>query len=123
MLKVTLRDILFCICALFLTGCFCLFLYLGIFQDTGSTVIVTHSGEVLHQLPLNTDSTTTVSEGGHQLTLQIQNGYAKVIASDCEGQDCVNAPAIHREGQVILCAPQEILIRITSADAPDAVVK
>lgn len=118
---ITAKDLAVFFVALVLAAVFCVGVYSTAFQTNGNTVIVTTQNETL-SFPLNENRTQTIEDGDSALEIQIENGEVRVSSSNCRGQDCVHSPAISRAGQVILCAPQRILITISSTSAPDAVV-
>ncbi len=122
-MKFTKRDLLFCIATLLLAGCFCVLVFLSTSKKSGETVEIFCRGELFSTLSLKENQTLEVSKYDSHLNLEIHNGKARVLSSACDSQDCVHSAAISKEGQIILCAPQQILIQISSDNSvPDAVV-
>ena len=120
-MRATKKDLVF----LLILILFCALLCIPVFSGTnaaGETVSVYRSGQLIASYPLDRDTVFTISDSV-DLTVQIENGTVRVLHSACAGQDCVHMPPIANAGQSILCAPQQILLRITgSSGAPDAVV-
>ena len=122
MLKITKRDYLFCICTLLLAGCICAFVYGFLLHTAGDTVEIFRENERISVLSLHDDQTFVLAYDSANMTLEIRDGCVNVTSSACPGQDCVHTPPISKAGQVILCAKQNVLIRISCTDAPDGVV-
>jgi hypothetical protein len=59
------------------------------------------------------------------MELEIKNKSIRVVSSTCPKQICLDAGAIRRAGQQIICSPNHILIEIVSLhkDGPDAVTR
>lgn len=61
---------------------------------------------------LDKDSTADFKSRGITLTLTIKDGKAYVSKCDCPDKVCVSSGKIHKNGQIIVCAPAGISIRI-----------
>jgi hypothetical protein len=59
-----------------------------------------------------------------QMQIQVKAGRIRVAVSDCPKQICVNMGWIANPGQIIVCAPNKVLVEIKSSDPQvlDAVV-
>lgn len=123
MLKITKRDLIFCMVALLFAGCFCVLFYANMQKSAGDTVDIFCAGEQVASLDLGKNQNFELSQENRSFVLQIKDGYAFVHSSACSGQDCVHSAPISKAGQIILCAPQQILVKISSQNAPDAVAK
>lgn len=66
---------------------------------------------------LDSDGSVNLSSGGHTLTVVIEDGCAYVAESDCDDGICVATGSIRRSGEVIICAPAGVAVRITGGDA------
>lgn len=75
--------------------------------------------------PLNEDRTITVEHDGHTNIVEIGSGKVWMNYSDCSNQNCVDQGKISSTGQVIVCLPNEIIVRIegSSSSELDAVSK
>lgn len=118
----TKRDTVFCMITLLLAGCFCMFVYTNAFSFGGESVEIFRGNERISTHSLKIDQMIDLSDENVSLVLEIKDGTVFVRSSACASQDCVHTPPISKSGQVILCAPQQILIRISASQAPDAVV-
>lgn len=99
---------------LLLVGCgFGLVLLLT--QHDGAQVQVRVAGEVITDFPLTEDHTYEIrgANGGTNL-LVIQNGEAWVEEASCPDGLCVNMGKISREGQSIVCLPNQVVVEIVN---------
>lgn len=121
MLKMTRNDVFFILITFCLCIFLCAFVYLGQNGD-GDSVEIFVRGTKISTHSLTKDAEIDLNPHGANLCIQIKNGYASVSSSACAGQNCVHTAPIHNAGQVILCAPQQVLLQIVSEFKPDAVV-
>ncbi len=86
-------------------------LLLGIGEKESSTLCVTVDGkETLYSL--DEDFTTELEGSGIKLTLTVKDGQAYISKSSCDDKICVSSGKISRTGQIIVCAPAKISIKI-----------
>lgn len=88
----------------------------------GSQVFIYQNGELVKELPLNTDTTLTL-EGEYHNRIEIRRGEVGIVESDCPGADCVHTGRIHEAGRSIVCLPNRVEIRIGGDSQVDFVVK
>jgi hypothetical protein len=83
-----------------------------IYQDSEQFQEVVLNEEGLIILPLE------------EMQMQVKGGKIRVAVSDCPKQICVNMGWIVNPGQIIVCAPNKVLVEIKSPDPQflDAVV-
>jgi len=88
------------------------FIMLRSSSNDDSIIEVSIAGEVTETHPLNVDAKYDIaSEYGYN-TILVENGQVKVIDADCANKDCMNFGAISQEGQIILCLPHKLSVRI-----------
>ncbi len=89
-------------------------------------VQIRKDGEVIRELPLDTDAVISV-EGDYANTVVIRDGQVAITESNCPGEDCVHSGWIRRSGRSIVCLPNRVEVRITGGtpaeDDVDAVVR
>lgn len=85
--------------------------------EAGKTVEVCLRGEIYAQMPLNTDSSVDVDG---LCVVTVSGGEVKVEQAVCKNQLCVRHAPIKRAGEVIICLPAEVTVRILGG--PDAVI-
>ena len=69
-------------------------------------------GKLKYQLNLNEDKTLEILDG--KMTLKVENGKVFVFDSDCPEQLCVHSAPIGKEGGMIVCLPNKVVIKTTS---------
>ena len=85
--------------------------------EKGETVEVTLGGEHYASLPLSQNAELDI-EG--LCLLKIENGEAYVAEAVCRNQICVRHRPISAPGEVIICLPGRVAVRISGG--PDFVV-
>lgn len=78
-------------------------------KPTGSEVYIYKDGKLLETVSLSTEKTVKVDE---HITVKISGDAAYVLKSDCKGQDCVKAGKISKVGEMIVCLPNKVVIKI-----------
>lgn len=81
----------------------------------GSSVRVTVAGREYGTYPLNRDATITITpeDGTWYNTLVIQNGTARITASDCPNQICTHTPALTPTTLgIITCLPHKLTVEL-----------
>lgn len=87
----------------------------------GTRVVVKVGGAVYGTYDLYTDRTVVIGpeDGSWHNTLQIRDGIAGVVESDCDNQICVNTPSL-QEGVfgLIVCLPHGVTVELSDNTAP-----
>ena len=78
-------------------------------KPTGSEVYIYKDGKLLEAVSLSVKKTVKIDE---HITVKISGGAAYVLKSDCKGQDCVKAGKISKVGEMIVCLPNKVVIKI-----------
>ena len=93
-----------------------LFFFLRINRPEGGTVVVRVSGEQYGSYELRTDQEIEITgkDGGTNL-LQIRDGKASVTQASCPDLLCVHQAAVSRQGESIICLPNEVVVEISAA--------
>lgn len=88
-------------------------------------VSVYRDNKIVATYPLATDRTLRVSGELDTMVIAIENGSVSVIKADCPHGICQKTGAIRTPHAQIICAPNHILITITSSesDSLDAIVR
>ncbi|MBR4800980.1 MAG: NusG domain II-containing protein [Clostridia bacterium] len=69
-------------------------------------------GELKYQLDLNVDTTLEILDG--KMTVKVENGKVFVEHSDCDEQLCVHSSPIGKDGGMIVCLPNKVVIKTVS---------
>lgn len=95
-------------------------LLLGLWQLTrrpGEEVVVTVDGKEIGRYPLSEDREVRISsENDGYNVLVIRNGEAFVREASCPDGICVADRPVSRDGEIILCLPNRVAIRIEGGD-------
>lgn len=78
-------------------------------KPTGSEVYIYKDGKLFEAVSLSTEKTVKIDE---HITVKISGGAAYVLKSDCKGQDCVKAGKISKVGEMIVCLPNKVVMKI-----------
>lgn len=104
------------------------FLGIKIFMDgSADKVLITRDGKIYKEVDLNKNQTIIIEvpkeEGSN--TLEIKNGYAKMLDSSCPDHLCEQQHRISKKGETIICLPNKVVVEVKSKEEPeiDGVVK
>lgn len=84
-------------------------------QDPGSKLIVEQDGRVQYVAPLTQEARIEIEGPLGPTVIEIGAGSARVIGASCPQRLCMGMGSIHRQGQVVACLPNRVLLRITGA--------
>lgn len=84
-------------------------------RSPGGTVQVRVAGAVTAGYPLDVDASYTITgaNGGTNL-LVIEDGAARIEEASCPDGVCVHTSRIRRNGQSIVCLPNQVVVEIVS---------
>lgn len=87
-------------------------------KDKGqaSTAEIYLNGKLIKTVDLTKDQTFTVSDR-YTNEITVKDGEIFVADADCPGEDCVHSGKISTLGRILVCLPNGLEIRITSAKA------
>lgn len=84
-----------------------------LFQGSGKSVIVSQDGNITAEYPLDRDRVEVISApSGGSNTLHISGGEVWVTDATCPDKICERTGRISLEGEVIVCMPNRLTIRI-----------
>lgn len=85
----------------------------GMMQSSpaGERVVVTLDGKEIASLPLDRD-TEFIVRGEYTNVIQIKDGVAFILDTDCPNKICLKEGSIHKNGQSIICAPNKMAATI-----------
>ena len=93
----------------------------GLLPGEGREVEILAKGERIASLSLNEDTVYSLSLEEYHLTVTVRDGKAFVSEADCPDRVCLHSGAISRAGDIIVCAPAGVVLRVVgeegSADA------
>jgi hypothetical protein len=87
--------------------------YVG--RHRGGVVVVNVNGSDAERWPLDPGAepvTRTVQGAIGKSTFEISGGRVRMVSSDCPDKVCVRTGWVSRAGQVIVCIPNRIILRV-----------
>ena len=87
----------------------------------GAFVSVSVDGARTAVYSLSQDRTVELEAGGGHNTLVIENGTVRMTEADCPNGDCMGFAPISREGQIIVCLPHRLVVRVEGGGDYDVV--
>ena len=95
------------------------------FGTGAAAVVISVDGEVTDSLPLDTDQSVVIETVYGKNKVCVEGGWAYMEDADCPGHDCMQLGKIRRTGEIIVCLPNHLIVRIVGSDqdVPDAVVR
>ncbi len=83
---------------------------------------VYQDGTLRAKLPLNRTVQKTWQTRAGFLTVQVNQGHAKIVQSACRHQICQCTPPVSLSGERIICAPSHFFLEIQGATGLDTVI-
>ena len=77
---------------------------------------ISRNGEVVASLPLDTDAEYVVN-GDYENVVTIADGGAFFSSSNCPNEDCVHTGRLTKAGQLAVCLPNGVTVRIVGEEA------
>jgi len=87
---------------------------------TASSRVVIRGQDKTWIFPLNAETTVSVPGPIGETKVEIHGGHAEIVSSPCEGQTCVAAGAVSKNGQWVACLPNKVFLLIEAAGNGDA---
>jgi hypothetical protein len=81
-------------------------------RQPGDSVIIEAKGQIVQRLDLNTSQEITVNGPIGKTIIKIDHGAAQVIHSDCPEKICVKTGKITHAGEIIVCVPNKVVVKI-----------
>lgn len=103
-------------------------IWLALFRGVGGRALraeVEAAGEAAAPLDLAADGVTRVDGRLGATRVEVRGGRVRVLSSPCPRQACRHGGWIGAAGEMLVCLPNEVVIRIPGArpGAPDAVAR
>lgn len=90
-------------------------------RKDGQYIIVEKSGENIHKFKITDEQEISVQgESGILVVIKIHNGEVQVVSSDCPDKTCVKTGKISKAGEMIVCLPARISVKIEGKGSADA---
>ncbi len=85
----------------------------------GSSAIVMVGDQLSYKLPLDVDNVITVQGRIGDVTIEVSGGKVGVTRADCPNHVCVRTGWQSRGGEVIVCVPNHVWVKVLSNDKPE----
>lgn len=82
-----------------------------------ATVVIRDGEQNVYELPLNQDTTKTITTDWGTNLIEIKDGRVHVEEADCPNQDCVHQGWIDAAGEQIVCLPHKLTVDIVDESA------
>lgn len=82
-------------------------------KDSGEAEVFI-DGKLYEYIDLSVDRDYTILDG--DMTLSVKDGAISVSHSNCKEQLCVHSSAISKNGGMIVCLPNKVMIKIVSKE-------
>lgn len=108
----------------FLVGIHCLGILLSFFvfqvlPEQGRFATVSVDGKEIYRLSLSESREIVVHGPLGESVIHVENGSVWIVNAPCPQKICMRMGKIHRAGEIIVCIPNRILIRIEGEDNRD----
>ena len=92
-------------------------------NDGNKTVVISIDGEKKSEYPLKEDGVYLL-EGSHLGTnkLVIKDGEAYIEEASCPDKQCVKQSKISKAGEMLVCLPNRVVIKIVDANEEEPVI-
>lgn len=82
-----------------------------------ATVVIRDGEQKVYELPLNQNTTKTVTTDLGTNLIEIKDGRVHVEEADCPNQDCVHQGWVDAAGEQIVCLPHKLTVDIVDESA------
>lgn len=112
-LKMKKGDLLIIIAVFLAAIIFGNFVSTGKLDDT-KTVIIVRDGKEIHRYRIdeNYEKTIRIENEGEINTINIEDGKVSVTEANCHDELCVKSHKISRDGEMIVCLPHKLYVKI-----------
>lgn len=83
-------------------------------ENQGVHYVAVETSETVYYLPLSEDGELRLHGPIGDTIVTVENGAARVSASDCRDKTCITMGTISRQSAWIACLPNKVFLRIVS---------
>lgn len=88
-------------------------------SESDREVIIVAKGEEVIRCNLNVDRLIEIEGSCGTSVVELSKGKVRMVSSACPNKACVKQGWIRKSNQVIVCAPNKVLIRIAGSQKED----
>jgi hypothetical protein len=85
----------------------------------GARLVVEQQGKILFTAPLAVDRSVILTGPLGETLLEIRGGHACITSSPCSHKVCIGMGQIARQGELLACVPNDLLVRIEGEPAEE----
>lgn len=85
-------------------------------SSSNSKIEITVSGEIVKTVPLSADGRYEIKTDYGYNNICVESGQVWVEDADCPNKDCMRFGKVSSEGQIILCLPHKLAVRIVGGE-------
>lgn len=78
----------------------------------GEYVVIEVAGQEKYRFPLQSKQRVIVNGPVGETSIEIHHGTARITKSACPNKVCIKTGTVHRAGEIIVCAPNQVVVRI-----------
>ena len=108
-------DIILTICLVVIGVVMSLFIAFG--KGGGEVLEVKCDGSLYGTYELDKDREITIKQGDYINKITIKDGGVSMDFSTCHNKDCVNMGSIAKSGEIIVCLPHKVVLKIKGGEA------
>ena len=100
------------------------FAAISVLKTEGATVVVEQGNKVVGRYSLKDEKKVAVKGPLGETYVEIKEGTARIVDSPCPQKICVRMGKIHRVGDIVVCVPNQVLVRVegkVDEEVPDAI--
>jgi len=89
--------------------------------ESSSSHVVIRSQDKTWVYPSDAETRVTISGPVGETIVEIHEGRTAIVSSPCDGQTCVAAGSLSRNGQWAACLPNRVFVLIEGQDGGDVI--
>lgn len=93
------------------------FMITGI-QRKGAEVVAEGVDGILYRSPLGSPDRVSLDAALGPVVIEIDKDGVAVVEAPCPNKVCIRQGRISRTGEVVVCVPSRLIVRLTSAEEP-----
>ncbi len=88
-------------------------------EKTAKTVIIVKDGEIIHKYKINDtyEKTIKLDFSQEHNVVEIKNGKVTMTESSCHDKICVKTKPISKSGEMIVCLPHKLYVKIEGEES------
>ncbi|HDR47084.1 MAG TPA: NusG domain II-containing protein [Geoalkalibacter subterraneus] len=88
-------------------------------RPAGARVVVERDGQVVFSAPLSEPRSARLSGPLGETVMEIEDGRARVLSSPCPTKACMGMGPASRQGDLLACVPNHLIVRIEGGRQED----